>query len=53
MQDNLKAKYEITDEELIRAIDQINFGKIACDGVVLVALRELLTCGDIWPQEKG
>ena len=47
MYDNLKEKYGITDEELKKAIDQIPFGKIACDGIVLVALCDLLCSGDI------
>lgn len=47
MQDNLKNKYGITNEELKRAVDQINFGKIACDGAVLVALIDLICNGDI------
>lgn len=47
MQENLKKKYDITGEELKRAIDQINLGKIACDGIVLVALVDLLLNGDI------
>ncbi len=52
MQDNLKAKYDITDEELKRAVDQIPFGKIACAGNVLVALVDLLANGDIPPQKE-
>ena len=47
MQDNLKEKYGITDEELKRAVDQVQLGKIACDGIVLVALCDLLCNGDI------
>ena len=47
MQDNLKEKYGITDEDLKEAVDQIQFGKIACDGVVLVALCDLVCNGDI------
>ena len=47
MQDNLKKKYDITDEDLKRAVDQINFGKVACSGAVLVALIDLLCNGDI------
>lgn len=47
MQENLKAKYGITTEELKRATDQINFGKIACDGTMLVALVDLVANGDI------
>lgn len=46
-QENLKAKYGITDEELKKAVDQIDFGKIACDGIVLVALCDLICNGDI------
>lgn len=46
-QENLCKKYNITPEELKRAVDQINFGKIACDGVVLVALCDLICNGDI------
>ncbi len=47
MQENLKKKYGITDEELKRAVDQIPFGKIACEGITLVALIDLLASGDI------
>ncbi len=46
-QDNLKKKYGITDEELKRAVDQVNFGKIACDGAVLCALVDLIANGDV------
>ena len=46
MQENLKKKYGIT------AVDQIQFGKIACDGIVLVALVELISNGDIAPTEE-
>ena len=53
MQDNLKEKYGITDEELKRAVDQIQFGKIACDGIVLVALCDLVCNGDIQPPKDG
>ena len=52
MQDNLKKKYGITDEELKSAVDQIPFGKIACDGIVLVALVDLISNGDIAPTEE-
>lgn len=52
MYQNLIAKYGITAEQLKQAIDQIKLGKIACDGVVLVALVDLLCNGDIpLPQE--
>ena len=47
MQDNLKKKYGIPDAELKAAVDQIKLGKIACDGIVLVALADLLSSGDI------
>lgn len=47
MQENLKEKYFITDEELSRAVDQIKFGNIACDGAVLCAICDLLANGDI------
>lgn len=47
MQENLKKKYGITDDELKRAIDQIKFGNIACEGIVLVALCDLICNGDI------
>ena len=47
MYKNLKEKYGVTDEELKKAIDQINFGKIACDGIVLIALVDLILNGDI------
>lgn len=52
MQDNLKKKYGITDEELKSAVDQIPFGKIACDGIVLVALVDLISNGDIRLSEE-
>lgn len=52
MQDNLKKKYGITDEDLKDAVDQIQFGKIACDGVVLVALVDLICTGDIQPPKE-
>lgn len=51
MQDNLKNKYGITSEQLKRAVDQIPFGKIACDGAVLIALVDLVCNGDIAPEE--
>lgn len=51
MQENLKKKFGITDAELKAAVDQINFGKIACNGIVLVALCELICSGDI-PAQK-
>lgn len=44
---NLCKKYGITIEEMDKAIEQINFGSIACDGIVLVALCELIVSGDI------
>ena len=44
---NLREKYGITVEELDAAIDQINLGNIACEGIVLVALCELICSGDI------
>lgn len=47
MQENLKAKYGVTAEDLKRATDQIDFGKIACDGITLVALVDLVANGDI------
>lgn len=47
MQDNLKAKYGVTAEQLKRATDQIDFGKIACDGMTLIALADLVANGDI------
>ena len=53
MQDNLKKKYGITDEQLKRAVDQIQFGKIACDGIVIVALCDLICSGDIKPSEDS
>ena len=52
MQDNLKKKYGITDEQFKEAVDQIQFGKIACDGVVLVALCDLICNGDIKPPNE-
>lgn len=54
MQENLKKKFGITDAELKAAVDQINFGIIACDGIVLVALCELICSGDIpAPKTEG
>ena len=44
---NLCEKYGITVKELDDAIEQINFGSIACEAMVLVALCELLISGDI------
>lgn len=44
---NLCEKYDITVEEIDDAIEQINFGSIACEGIVLVALCELIVSGDI------
>ena len=44
---NLCEKYDITIEEVDAAIEQINFGSIACEGIVLVALCELIVSGDI------
>lgn len=49
MQENLKKKYGITDEELIHAIEQISLEKIACNGITIVALTDLLCNGDITP----
>ena len=48
MQENLKKKYGLTDEELKKGIDIVskNLGKI-CDVAVLLAVTELLVCGDI------
>lgn len=46
-QQNLLTKYGITAEELKRAVDQLQFGKIACPGNVLVALVDLIANGDI------
>lgn len=40
-------KYNITEEEVIAAVEQIKLGSIACDGLVLVALCKLLINGDI------
>ena len=45
--ENLCKKYDITVEQINEAIEQINFGSIACEGMVLVALCELLVSGDI------
>ena len=54
MQENLKKKFGITDAQLKAAVDQINFGKIACDGIVLVALCELICSSDIpAPKKEG
>lgn len=47
MYNNLLEKYGITEKELKDAIDQIDFGKIACDGIVLFALCDLVLNGDI------
>lgn len=49
MQENLKEKYGITDKELKAAVDQIKFGNIDCDIIVLVALCDLVCNGDIPP----
>lgn len=45
--ENLCKKYDITVAQIDDAISQINFGSIACEGLVLVALCELLVSGDI------
>lgn len=45
--ENLCKKYDITVEQIDEVIGQINFGSIACEGMVLVALCELLVSGDI------
>ena len=45
--ENLCEKYDITVAQIDDAIEQINFGSIACEGMVLVALCELLVSGDI------
>lgn len=45
--ENLCKKYDITVAQIDEAIEQINFGSIACEGLVLVALCELLVSGDI------
>ena len=47
MQDNLKKKYGITDDELKRVVDQINFGKLFGDVNVILALCVLIANGDI------
>lgn len=47
MQENLRAKYGITAEQLKRATDRIKYDKIACDGITLMALDDLLKSGDI------
>lgn len=52
MQDNLKKKYGITDEQLKRATDQLKLGSIACDGIVLIALCDLIANGYIAPQSS-
>ena len=52
MQDNLKKKYGITDEQFKRATDQLKLGNIACDGIVLIALCDLIANGDIAPQSS-
>lgn len=49
MQENLKQKYDITDEELATAYSQISFSKIKCRTAILIALCDLLTSGDIPP----
>ena len=45
--ENLIKKYDVTIEEMDRAIEQIKFGNIACDGIVLIALCDLICNGDI------
>ena len=49
MQENLLKKYGITKDELKRVVNQINFGRIACGGDVLLALVDLICNGDIKP----
>lgn len=45
--ENLCEKYGVTKEEIDAAVEQIKFGSIACDGIVLVALCDLIVNGDI------
>ena len=45
--ENLCKKYNITVEQIDDAVEQISFSSIACEGIVLVALCELLVSGDI------
>lgn len=45
--ENLCKKYGITIVEIDDAIEQIKLGSIACEGIVLVALCDLLISGDI------
>ena len=45
--ENLMLKYSVTQAELKRAIDQIDFCKIACSGSCLMALLDLICNGDI------
>ncbi len=53
VQENLKKKYGITDEQIKRATDQLKLGSIACDGIVLIALCDLIANGDIAPQSSN
>lgn len=52
MQDNLKAKYHVTDAELKRVVDQINFGKLFGDPMAIIAVCDLLLNGDVAPEAK-
>ncbi len=52
MQDNLKVKYGITDAELKKVVDQINFGKLCGGSNVIIALVDLIANGDISPQKE-
>ncbi len=54
-QENLKAKYGITSEELKAAVDQIKHDNVACSSAVFCAMCDLLANGDldsIAPQSK-
>lgn len=52
MQDNLKKKYDITDGELKRVVDQLDFGKLCGDSTVIIALCDLIANGDIPPEKE-
>lgn len=51
MQENLKAKYGVTTEELKSATDKVNLGN--CDSITFVALDDLLKHGDIEGNAKS
>lgn len=52
VQNNLKAKYHVTDAELKRVVDQINLGKFFGDPMAIIAVCDLLLNGDVAPVAK-